>query len=107
MSLQSDLERACSRGEGSRGPLDLTGSTSLQNRLYARQRQASGPPLADPGCEVLPTPPPPPRDPRRGQREATAPEYRAGEPGAKSMRCIQVGAAAAVIIGLSRLQRNS
>jgi integrase len=44
------------------------GGTSLQNCLYAHQRQASGPLLADRASNLLPTPPPPPRDLPRGRR---------------------------------------
>ena len=56
--LQSRLERVCSRGEGSRGPWDLTGPTSLQSGFYAHLGQANRASGNRPGCQTPATPAP-------------------------------------------------
>jgi hypothetical protein len=52
-AFQSRLERVCSRGEGSWGLRDLTGSTNLQNGFYAHLGQADRASGSRPGCDLL------------------------------------------------------
>ena len=57
-ALQSRLERVCSRGEDSRGPWGLTGSTSLQSSFYAHLDQADWASGKQTGGRTPTTPPP-------------------------------------------------